>query len=176
MSFVSTGNKTVGSDGPAITTPPIVGENNGVSSGAAVASVTDAAEQMAEQAVELLFGELPEPSGLVKAAVAAAQAAAVAAGISDNLLRPGSAPAHSSVVVAGASGGFPASLSSASTNLSCGMNNTRWPTSAAFTPGAAARWVFSTPGAPAGSHSRSAPRTPDRPTPGRPYDRCLAGS
>ncbi|ECQ1638857.1 type VI secretion system tip protein VgrG, partial [Salmonella enterica subsp. enterica] len=83
MSFVSTGNKTVGSDGPAITTPPIVGENNGVSSGAAVASVTDAAEQMAEQAVELLFGELPEPSGLVKAAVAAAQAAAVAAGISD---------------------------------------------------------------------------------------------
>ncbi|EKP2118637.1 hypothetical protein OFY73_003961 [Salmonella enterica] len=73
MSFVSTGNKTVGSDGPAITTPPIVGENNGVSSGAAVASVTDAAEQMAEQAVELLFGELPEPSGLVKAAVAAAQ-------------------------------------------------------------------------------------------------------
>lgn len=65
MSFVSTGNKTVGSDGPAITTPPIVGENNGVSSGAAVASVTDAAEQMAEQAVELLFGELPEPSGLV---------------------------------------------------------------------------------------------------------------
>ncbi|ECQ6078883.1 type VI secretion system tip protein VgrG [Salmonella enterica subsp. enterica] len=71
MSFVSTGNKTVGSDGPAITTPPIVGENNGVSSGAAVASVTDAAEQMAEQAVELLFGELPEPSGLVKAAVAA---------------------------------------------------------------------------------------------------------
>ncbi|MIP16563.1 type VI secretion system tip protein VgrG, partial [Salmonella enterica] len=83
MSFVSTGNKTVGSDGPAITTPPIVGENNGVSSGAAVASVTDAAEQMAEQAVELLFGELPEPSGLVKAAVAAAQATAVAAGISD---------------------------------------------------------------------------------------------
>ncbi|EDN4287529.1 type VI secretion system tip protein VgrG, partial [Salmonella enterica subsp. enterica] len=83
MSFVSTGNKTVGSDRPAITTPPIVGENNGVSSGAAVASVTDAAEQMAEQAVELLFGELPEPSGLVKAAVAAAQATAVAAGISD---------------------------------------------------------------------------------------------
>ncbi|EED4793149.1 type VI secretion system tip protein VgrG, partial [Salmonella enterica subsp. enterica serovar Virchow] len=83
MSFVSTGNKTVGSDGPAITTPPIVGENNGVSSGAAVASVTDAAEQMAEQAVELLFGELPEPSGLVKAAVAAAQATAVTAGISD---------------------------------------------------------------------------------------------
>ncbi|EAA5957717.1 hypothetical protein EU853_20625 [Salmonella enterica subsp. enterica serovar Stanleyville] len=32
MSFVSTGNKTVGSDGPAITTPPIVGENKGVSS------------------------------------------------------------------------------------------------------------------------------------------------
>ncbi|KJT54745.1 hypothetical protein SEEH4588_12993, partial [Salmonella enterica subsp. enterica serovar Heidelberg str. RI-11-014588] len=26
------------------------------------------------------------------------------------------------------------------------MNNTRWPTSAAFTPGAAARWVFSTRG------------------------------
>ncbi|WP_243275566.1 hypothetical protein, partial [Salmonella enterica] len=29
------------------------------------------------------FGALPEPSGLVKAAVAAAQAAAAAAGISD---------------------------------------------------------------------------------------------
>nr|HAF4311049.1 type VI secretion system tip protein VgrG [Salmonella enterica] len=83
MSFVSTGNKTVGSDRPAITTPPIVGENKGVSSDAVVASVTDAAEQMAEQAVESLFGDLPEPSGLVKAAVAAAQATAVAAGISD---------------------------------------------------------------------------------------------
>ncbi|HCL5222451.1 TPA: type VI secretion system tip protein VgrG, partial [Salmonella enterica] len=83
MSFVSTDNKLVGGGGPAITTPPFVGENDGVSSDAAVASVTDAAEQMAEQAVGALFGALPEPSGLVKAAVAAAQAAAAAAGISD---------------------------------------------------------------------------------------------
>ncbi|MGJ8839431.1 type VI secretion system tip protein VgrG, partial [Salmonella enterica subsp. enterica serovar Kentucky] len=77
MIFVSTANKTVGSDGPAITTPPIFREKNGVRSGAAVASVTDAAEQMAEQPVELYFVELPEQSGLVIAAVAAAQAAAV---------------------------------------------------------------------------------------------------
>ncbi len=38
---------------------------------------------MAEQAAADLFGALPEPSGLVKAAVAAAQAAAAAAGIPD---------------------------------------------------------------------------------------------
>ncbi|ECI6925423.1 type VI secretion system tip protein VgrG, partial [Salmonella enterica subsp. enterica] len=83
MSFVSTGNKPAGNGGPVITTPPITGESGDTSTGSAATGVADAAEQMAEQAVELLFGELPEPSGLVKAAVAAAQAAAVAAGISD---------------------------------------------------------------------------------------------
>lgn len=46
------------------------------------------------------------------------------------------------------------------------MNNTRWPTSAAFTPGAAARWVFSTPGAQqdhilAALHERQTGQLPD---------------
>ncbi|EDZ5629835.1 type VI secretion system tip protein VgrG, partial [Salmonella enterica subsp. enterica serovar Typhimurium] len=41
-------------------------------------SVADAAESAVEQAAGSLFGALPEPSGLVKAAVAAAQAAAAA--------------------------------------------------------------------------------------------------
>lgn len=68
MSFVSTGNKSGNSDGPVITTPPIAGES-------AVGSVSGAAES--------LFGDLSEPSGLVKAAVAAAQVAAPAVGISD---------------------------------------------------------------------------------------------
>ena len=81
MSFVSTGNKSVGGGGPAITTPPVVGESGGVSADSAATGVADVAEQMAEQAADL-FGALPEPSGLVKAAVAAAQAAA-AAGIAD---------------------------------------------------------------------------------------------
>ncbi|MIG40942.1 type VI secretion system tip protein VgrG [Salmonella enterica subsp. enterica] len=85
-----------------MTTPPFVGENDGVSSDAAVASVTDAAEQMAEQAVGALFGELPEPSGLVKAAVAAAQAAAAAVGISD---MAGAVQDVMSSLVSGATGG-----------------------------------------------------------------------
>lgn len=83
MSFVSTGNKSAGSHGPEITTPPIAGESGGMSTGSAATGVADAAEQMAEQAAADLFGALPEASGLVKAAVAAAQAAAAAAGISD---------------------------------------------------------------------------------------------
>ncbi|QJU25407.1 type VI secretion system Vgr family protein [Escherichia coli] len=83
MSFVSTGNKPVGNGGPVITTPPIAGESGGISPGSAATDVADAAEQMVEQAAADLFGALPEPSGLVKAAVAAAQAAAAAAGISD---------------------------------------------------------------------------------------------
>ncbi len=83
MSFVSTGNKSTGNSGPAITTPPIAGESGGVGADSTAIGVTDAAEQMAEQAVGALFGDLPEPSGLVKAAVAAAQAAVAAAGISD---------------------------------------------------------------------------------------------
>ncbi|AVE92341.1 type VI secretion system Vgr family protein [Escherichia coli] len=83
MSFVSTGNKPVGNSGPVITTPPIAGESGGMSTDSAVTDVSGAAEEMAEQAAADLFGALPEPSGLVKAAVAAAQAAAAAAGISD---------------------------------------------------------------------------------------------
>ncbi|HDD8673912.1 TPA: type VI secretion system tip protein VgrG [Escherichia coli] len=83
MSFVSTGNKPVGNGRPVITTPPIARESGGMSASSAATDVADAAEQMAEQAVADLFGALPEPSGLVKAAVAAAQAAAAAAGISD---------------------------------------------------------------------------------------------
>ncbi|EAY5894312.1 type VI secretion system tip protein VgrG [Salmonella enterica] len=82
MSFVSTGNKPAGNGGPVITTPPITGESGDMSTGSAATGVADAAEQMAEQAAAELFGALPEPSGLVKAAVTAAQAAA-AAGISD---------------------------------------------------------------------------------------------
>lgn len=83
MSFVSTGNKPAGNGGPVITTPPITGESGDTSTGSAATGVADAAEQMAEQAAAELFGALPEPSGLVKAAVTAAQAAAAAAGISD---------------------------------------------------------------------------------------------
>ena len=70
MSFVSTGNKSGSNGGPAITTPPIAGESSAVSAGSAATDVADAAEQMAEQAAADLFGALPEPSGLVKAAVA----------------------------------------------------------------------------------------------------------
>ncbi|MGU0171830.1 hypothetical protein ACVXG8_12565 [Escherichia coli] len=66
MSFVSTGNKSAGSHGPEITTPPIAGESGGMSAGSAATGVADAAEQMAEQAAADLFGALPEPSGLVK--------------------------------------------------------------------------------------------------------------
>ena len=83
MSFVSTGNKSGSNGGPAISTPPIAGESSAISASSAATDVADAAEQMAEQAVADLFGALPEPSGLVKAAVAAAQAAAAASGISD---------------------------------------------------------------------------------------------
>ncbi|MBY7494136.1 hypothetical protein K6724_13885, partial [Escherichia coli] len=70
MSFVSTGNKPVGNSGPVITTPPIAGESGGMSTDSAVTDVSGAAEEMAEQAAADLFGALPEPSGLVKAAVA----------------------------------------------------------------------------------------------------------
>ena len=45
-----------------------------MSTGSAATGVADAAEQMAEEAAADLFGALPEASGLVKAAVAAAQA------------------------------------------------------------------------------------------------------
>ncbi|EBQ5256949.1 type VI secretion system tip protein VgrG [Salmonella enterica] len=77
MSFVSTNNKS-GMGGLATTTPPITGESGGVTADSVAGSVTDAAEAAVEQAAGSLFGALPEPSGLVKAAVAAAQAAAAA--------------------------------------------------------------------------------------------------
>ncbi|RAU40810.1 hypothetical protein DBY68_022230 [Pseudocitrobacter sp. RIT415] len=38
MSFVSTGNKSVGNRGPAVTTPPIAGESGGMSAGSAATS------------------------------------------------------------------------------------------------------------------------------------------
>ncbi|EDR9808979.1 type VI secretion system tip protein VgrG [Salmonella enterica] len=75
MSFVSTNNKS-GMGGLTTTTPPITGESGGVTADSVAGSVADAAEAAVEQAAGLLFGALPEPSGLVKAAVAAAQAAA----------------------------------------------------------------------------------------------------
>ncbi|EEJ9881575.1 type VI secretion system tip protein VgrG, partial [Salmonella enterica subsp. enterica serovar Senftenberg] len=57
---------------------PITGESGGVTADSVAGSVADAAEAAVEQAAGSLFGALPEPSGLVKAAVAAAQAAAAA--------------------------------------------------------------------------------------------------
>ncbi|EEC5248118.1 type VI secretion system tip protein VgrG [Salmonella enterica subsp. enterica] len=77
MSFVSTNNKS-GMGGLTTTTPPITGESGGVTADSVAGSVADAAEAAVEQAAGSLFGTLPEPSGLVKAAVAAAQAAAAA--------------------------------------------------------------------------------------------------
>ncbi|HAD8917522.1 TPA_asm: type VI secretion system tip protein VgrG [Salmonella enterica] len=77
MSFVSTNNKS-GMGGLTTTTPPITGESGGVTADSVTGSVADAAESAVEQAAGSLFGALPEPSGLVKAAVAAAQAAAAA--------------------------------------------------------------------------------------------------
>lgn len=77
MSFVSTNNKS-GMGGLTTTTPPIIGESGGVTADSVAGSVADAAESAVEQAAGSLFGALPEPSGLVKAAVAAAQAAAAA--------------------------------------------------------------------------------------------------
>lgn len=77
MSFVSTNNKS-GTGGLTTTTPPITGESGGVTADSVAGSVADAAESAVEQAAGSLFGALPEPSGLVKAAVAAAQAAAAA--------------------------------------------------------------------------------------------------
>ncbi|EPC5450623.1 type VI secretion system tip protein VgrG [Salmonella enterica] len=77
MSFVSTNNKS-GMGGMTTTTPPITGESGGVTADSVAGSVADAAEAAVEQAAGSLFGALPEPSGLVKAAVAAAQAAAAA--------------------------------------------------------------------------------------------------
>ncbi|ECO6188225.1 type VI secretion system tip protein VgrG, partial [Salmonella enterica subsp. enterica] len=74
MSFVSTNNKS-GMGGLTTTTPPITGESGGVTADSVAGSVADAAEAAVEQAAGSLFGALPEPSGLVKAAVAAAQAA-----------------------------------------------------------------------------------------------------
>ncbi|ENN5517462.1 type VI secretion system tip protein VgrG, partial [Salmonella enterica subsp. enterica serovar Typhimurium] len=75
--FVSTNNKS-GMGGLTTTTPPITGESGGVTADSVAGSVADAAESAVEQAAGSLFGALPEPSGLVKAAVAAAQAAAAA--------------------------------------------------------------------------------------------------
>ncbi|EAP4459434.1 TPA: type VI secretion system tip protein VgrG [Salmonella enterica subsp. enterica serovar Anatum str. CFSAN003934] len=75
MSFVSTNNKS-GMGGLTTTTPPITGESGGVTADSVAGSVADAAGAAVEQAAGSLFGALPEPSGLVKAAVAAAQAAA----------------------------------------------------------------------------------------------------
>ncbi|EGU6636475.1 type VI secretion system tip protein VgrG [Salmonella enterica] len=77
MSFVSTNNKS-GMGGLTTTTPPITGESGGVTADSVAGSVADAAESAVKQAAGSLFGALPEPSGLVKAAVAAAQAAAAA--------------------------------------------------------------------------------------------------
>ncbi|EIO8210657.1 type VI secretion system tip protein VgrG [Salmonella enterica subsp. enterica serovar Havana] len=77
MSFVSTNNKS-GIGGLTTTRPPITGESGGVTADSVAGSVADAAEAAVEQAAGSLFGALPEPSGLVKAAVAAAQAAAAA--------------------------------------------------------------------------------------------------
>ncbi|EDR0073535.1 type VI secretion system Vgr family protein [Salmonella enterica] len=77
MSFVSTNNKS-GMGGLTTTTPPITGESGGVTADSVAGSVADAAEAAVEQAAGSLFGALPEPSGLVKAAVAAAQAATAA--------------------------------------------------------------------------------------------------
>lgn len=77
MSFVSTNNKS-GMGGLTTTTPPITGESGSVTADSVAGSVADAAEAAVEQAAGSLFGALPEPSGLVKAAVAAAQAAAAA--------------------------------------------------------------------------------------------------
>ncbi|EGV4713812.1 type VI secretion system tip protein VgrG [Salmonella enterica] len=77
MSFVSTNNKS-GMGGLTTTTPPITGESGGVTADSVAGSVADAAESAVEQAAGSLFSALPEPSGLVKAAVAAAQAAAAA--------------------------------------------------------------------------------------------------
>ncbi|EAA4001173.1 type VI secretion system tip protein VgrG [Salmonella enterica] len=77
MSFVSTNNKS-GMGGLTTTTPPITGESGGVTADSVAGSVADAAEAAVEQAAGSLFGALPEPSGLVKAAVAVAQAAAAA--------------------------------------------------------------------------------------------------
>ncbi|EBJ0776707.1 type VI secretion system tip protein VgrG [Salmonella enterica] len=77
MSFVSTNNKS-DMGGLTTTTPPITGESGGVTADSVAGSVADAAEAAVEQAAGSLFGALPEPSGLVKAAVAAAQAAAAA--------------------------------------------------------------------------------------------------
>lgn len=70
MSFVSTNNKS-GIGGLTTTTPPITGESGGVTADSVAGSVADAAEAAVEQAAGSLFGALPEPSGLVKAAVAA---------------------------------------------------------------------------------------------------------
>ncbi|EBI4302134.1 type VI secretion system tip protein VgrG [Salmonella enterica] len=77
MSFVSTNNKS-GMGGLTTTTPPITRESGGVTADSVAGSVADVAEAAVEQAAGSLFGALPEPSGLVKAAVAAAQAAAAA--------------------------------------------------------------------------------------------------
>ena len=41
MSFVSTGNKSAGSHGPEITTPPIAGESGGMSTGSAATGVAE---------------------------------------------------------------------------------------------------------------------------------------
>ena len=83
MIFVSTGNKSGSNGGPAISTPLIARESGGISPGSAATDVADAAEQMAEQAAADLFGALPEPSGLVKAAAAAAGISDMAGAVQD---------------------------------------------------------------------------------------------
>uniref|UniRef100_UPI0020CAE284 contractile injection system protein, VgrG/Pvc8 family n=1 Tax=Salmonella enterica TaxID=28901 RepID=UPI0020CAE284 len=103
MSFVSTNNKS-GMGGLATTTPPITGESGGVTADSVAGSVTDAAEAAVEQAAGSLFGALPEPSGLVKAAVAAAQAAA-AAGMAQAAAAAGMAQDAVSAIVSAVAGG-----------------------------------------------------------------------
>lgn len=103
MSFVSTNNKS-GMGGLTTTTPPITGESGGVTADSVAGSVADAAEAAVEQAAGSLFGALPEPSGLVKAAVAAAQAAA-AAGMAHNVTVSGSAVPPGALLFASLDGG-----------------------------------------------------------------------
>ncbi|EIR7338551.1 type VI secretion system tip protein VgrG [Salmonella enterica subsp. enterica serovar Richmond] len=103
MSFVSTNNKS-GMGGLTTTTPPITGESGGVTADSVAGSVADAAEAAVEQAAGSLFGALPEPSGLVKAAVAAAQAAA-AAGMAQAAAAAGMAQDAVSAIVSAVAGG-----------------------------------------------------------------------
>ncbi|ECH3774469.1 type VI secretion system Vgr family protein [Salmonella enterica subsp. enterica serovar Newport] len=111
MSFVSTNNKS-GMGGLTTTTPPITGESGGVTADSVAGSVADAAESAVEQAAGSLFGALPEPSGLVKAAVAAAQDAvsAIVSAVADgpgahNVTVSGSAVPPGALLFASLDGG-----------------------------------------------------------------------